>query len=146
MAMNGHEILPGKDGFSTKGLRDDPRQWLIYDEETQGAMMRGLEVMALQMVGQTLRRNKESKVRAIGYLMLNVADARIRSAEPGSKREQVIRHLALVMGWLSRRGPMDIATAEALDEIHATIYQMDHRFRSAGIRGGGKLRDMVRGD
>jgi len=142
------DILPGKDGFSTDGLRSDPRQWLIYDEETQGAMMRGLEIMALQMVGQTLKRNPEAKVRAIGHVMLNVADARLRDAarEPGSIRDTVIKHLARIMGWLSRRGPIDVDTAVALDEVHAVLYQLDHRFRSAGIRGGGRLRDLVRGD
>ncbi len=62
---NGTGVLPGKDGWSTDGLRSDPRQWLIYDEETQGAMVRGLETMALQMVGQTLVKNKDRQVRAM---------------------------------------------------------------------------------
>lgn len=141
----GTEVLPGKDGYETKGLRSDPRQWLIYDEETQGALVRGLEIMSMQMVGQTLAKNQDIKVRAMGHTMLNIADARIRAAtrEPGSARDIVIKHLARVMGWLSRRA--DYPAIE-LDEIHATLYQLDHRFRSAGIRGGGTLRDLVRGD
>lgn len=139
------KVLPDKDGYSTKGLREDPRQWLIYDEETQGAMVRGLEAMALQMVGQTLSKNEDIKVRAMGFTMLNIADARIRSAmaQPGSTRDTVMKHLARIMGWLSRRATYP---AVELDEVHAVLYQLDHRFRSAGIRGGGKLRDLVRGD
>jgi hypothetical protein len=146
--MNGNgngEVLPGKDGFSTAGLRSDPRQWLIYDEETQGALVRGLETMALQMVGQTLRRNKDMKVRAIGNVMLNVADARLRDAarEPGSIRDTVIKHLARIMGWLSGRASYP---AIQLDEVHAALYQLDHRMRSAGISGPGHIRDLARGD
>jgi hypothetical protein len=141
------KVLPDKDGFSTKGLREDPRQWLIYDEETQGAMVRGLEAMAMQMVGQTLVRNKDMKVRAMGFTMLNLADARIRTAmnQPGSVRDTVIKHLAKIMGWLSSRGRTEYPAIE-LDEVHAVLYQLDHRARSAGIRGPGILRDQVRGD
>jgi len=142
-----NQVLPGKDGYATNGLRSDPRQWLIYDEETQGAMVRGLEAMAMQMVGQTLIRNKDIKVRAMGFTMLNLADARIRAAmkQQGSVRDTVMRHLAKIMGWLSSRGRAEYPAVE-LDEIHAVLYQLDHRARSAGITGPGFLRDQVRGD
>ena len=33
-----------------------------------------------------------------------------------------------------------------LDELHALTYQTDHRARSAGVVGGGALREAIRGD
>ena len=43
------EFLPGPNGYPTNGLRDDGRQWLIYGEPQQGALVRGVEAAALAM-------------------------------------------------------------------------------------------------
>ena len=37
------------DGYSTAGLRDDARQWLIYQDPQMGAVMRAIEIAALSM-------------------------------------------------------------------------------------------------
>lgn len=136
---------PGKDGYPTNGLRDDPRQWLIYGEPQQAAIIRGLEIMGLQMVGRTLAKNPIRQVRGIGHFMLNLAEGRIRTAlKEGGYHQVVIEYLAKLMAFLAGQAPPP--DPQVLDELHAVVYQTDHRARSAGIGGEGALRSLVRGD
>lgn len=134
-----------RDGYSTSGLRDDPRQWIIYGEEQQGAVTRALEAAALQATGQALAKHHDPKVRPIGVMMLKLADTRITTAmRHGGYRQRAVEYLAKITNWVARR-PMPRPDAE-LDEVHAVLFQLDHRLNSAGITGTGYLRDLARGD
>jgi len=137
---------PNGNGYSTAGLRDDPRQWLIYQDEQQGAVMRALETAALQIVGQALAKNADPQVRPIGNVMLKVADARLRGGfNAGGYRQRALEYLAKITNWISAPNSMPRPDV-ALDELHAVLYQLDHRMNSAGINGTGFLREIIRGD
>lgn len=144
------ELKPGKDGYPTNGLRDDGRQWLIYGEEQQGALLRGLEAMCMSMAGQSLVRlgykTRIQAIRTLGFVAINQAGGRIAAAqEAGGYRAVVMDYLVKVMAFLS--GATDeIPDPQVFDELQATAWQLDHRSRSAGYRGDGTLREMIRGD
>lgn len=143
------EFLPGPNGYPTNGLRDDGRQWLIYGEPQQGALVRGVEAMALSMAGQSLvrvgRKSNLIAIRALGFFMVNLADARMRDAlNAGDYRATVVGYLAKVTRFVAGQAPPP--DPQILDELHALTYQTDHRARSAGIRGEGTLRQLIRGD
>jgi hypothetical protein len=141
----GSRFRPGPNGYPTNGLRDDPRQWLIYGDAQQAALIRGVEIMGLQMVGRHLSGNPIREVRAIGHMMLNLADARIRTAlKEQNYHTTVVEYLAKVMTFAAGQAPPP--PPQILDELHALVYQTDHRARSAGIGGEGALRSLVRGD
>lgn len=132
------------------GLRTDERQWLIYDDETLGAVMRGLEAIALSIVGRSLQRNRVEAVRAIGHFMGRVADARFAEMERNDGAQQVAaRHLRTIFGWLSRQQAtgLDLPAPQAeLDQVYASVFRLDSRAQSAGVVGPGVHRQAVRGD
>lgn len=131
------------------GLRTDERQWLIYDEEVLGAVMRGLEAFALHLAGGPLTRHRVGAVRAIGHFMRKVSDARLREMEKnGSAQEVVVEHIRRIFIWLGQEQNSGLALPEpeGLDEIHAAVVRLDSRAKSAGVVGPGVHRLAVRGD
>ena len=132
-----------------ESLRTDERQWLIYEagDGKVGALIRGLEAMALQMAGQTLAKHPVDGARAIGHFMLRVSEARLRSMlKHGGAQAVVVKELSLVMNWLAQRTPWSPDVKRALDELYALVVHVDSRARSAGIVGPGHIREAVRGD
>ena len=136
------------------GLKDDARQWLQYDDEGLGAVMRGLEAMALQMVGQSLVNSPAARidaVRAMGYFMQKVASHRLASMmKVGGAQGQVVSHLAKIMNWLSRSyygASPALPPQDELDEIYAYVFRLDSRANGAGVGEPlGTHRIAVRGD
>lgn len=131
------------------GLRTDERQWLIYDEETLGAVMRGLEALALHIAGGPLSRHPLQPVRAIGHFMRRVGEARFAEMHKNDGAQRVVAsHLQTIFTWLGRqqRGLATPPPTEALDEIYAAVFRLDSRAQSAGVVGSGVHRSAVRGD
>ncbi len=131
------------------GLRTDERQWLIYDDESLGATMRGLEAIALSVCGGALARHRVQQVRAIGHFMRRVADTRFAEMERNDGAQQVVaRHLRTIFRWLEldQRGLATPPPTAALDEIHAATFRLDSRAQSAGVVGPGVHRVAARGD
>ncbi len=135
------------EGYSTTGLRTDERQWLIYHDEGIGALMRGLEAMALQMTGAQLQRAKLFQLRGLGTLMVRVSVARFNAMHNNDGAQRVVAEaLRRVMAAMSGREQWTRDTFNALDELHAMNTHTDSRAMGAGIYGPGTLRTAVRGD
>jgi hypothetical protein len=136
--------------FLGNSLRTDFRQWLIYDEPTTGAVVRALEVMALGMAGRTLSRHRTQSVRALGTIMMRLADARtkvmlgtVKNWETNDEAEQAIKAVMTTGEWIGSGS--DIAPIE-LDELHATVFHLDHRLNTAGVTGKSWVSGLGRGD
>ena len=126
------------------GLRSDFRQWLIYDDESLGAVARALEVAALAMAGQTLLRRPEGPIRLLGRFMVRVASARTEEMLRSDGAQRVaIEHTSKVFNWLAGKAPFP---ADELDELHAAAFRLDARAQAAGVRGPGTIREAIRGD
>ena len=126
------------------GLRSDLRQWLIYDDETLGAVARALEVAALAMAGQTLMRRPEAPVRLLGKVMVRIASTRTNEMLRNDGAQRVaIGHTSKVLNWLAGKASFP---ADELDELHAAAFRLDSRAQSAGVQGPGTVREAIRGD
>lgn len=131
-----------------QGLRTDERQWLIYDDEVLGAVMRGMEAMALHLAGGPLTKHPSQPVRAIGHFMQRVAAARLAEMGKNDGAQAVtVHHLRTVFQWLGyqQRG-LALPEPPELDELYASVFRLDSRAQSAGVVGPGVHRTAVRGD
>lgn len=134
------------------GLRTDERQFLIYDDEVLGAVVRGLEAWALMIAGTRLRKghrgaNRVKAMNAIGAFMQKIANQRIvEMKRNGGAQEQVAEWIFIISKWAADKTPWTPDVARALDEIHGTITYNDSRVNAAGINGEGTHRIAVRGD
>lgn len=131
------------------GLRSDSRQWLIYDDETMGALMRGLEAYALHIVGGPMTRHQNIAVRGIGTLMRRTAAHRIEEMKRNDGAQRVmISHLEKVFDWLGKtQSGLALPTPDELDEVYAVAFNLDSRAQSAGVGTPlGTHRVAVRGD
>lgn len=133
----------------TQGLRSDFRQWLIYDDESTGAVMRGLEAFAMHIVGGSLQQNQNIALRGIGTLMKRTATTRMAEMKSnGGAQEVVASHLTDIFTWLSRtsKGIHTPPPEDQIDEIYAVAFRLDSRIRAAGTAGPGAHRAAARGD
>lgn len=131
-------------------LRHDPRSWLIYQRGPVEATVRALETMALGMAGRTLAKHPTTAVRAVGNLMLRLAESRVRISlglvkgqETTEDRRTATQWTIQVSNWAMAGGP---EPTQALDELHAAAVHLDSRLNSAGLTGPGWERDLGRGD
>lgn len=125
-------------------LRTDVRSWLIYDEDSIGAVFRALETAALAGMGYRFKDHKSIEVRAVGNVMLRIAATRVRTAKrEGGVRWEAMEKMTKVIAFALGQAPPN---AEALDEIHATVFRIDQRLNSSGSVGPGVHREGVRGD
>lgn len=129
-------------------LRKDHNQWLIYDEAGVTAAVRGLEMMALLLVGQALEKHSDIELRAMGHVAGKVADARLRymlglmEQSPSTDEEHVVAaHIVRILGYLNG----DAKPVEALDEVWASAVWLDSQVQGAGADGPGWYREVVRG-
>ena len=130
-------------------LRNDPRQWLIYERKSVTSVVKALEILALGIVGKSLASHPSLQVRGLANLMSRVSDARLRTMlglvgdvpdEDRASAEGVVKILA----WLS--GEIKEPPVEILDEFHAAAFWIDHRAGMSGITGGGWERELIRGE
>ncbi len=142
--------MASSNGYNTGGLRSDARQWLIYDDEALGALIRGLEAFAMHMAAGPLLRHRVAAVRGMAMLMRRVANHRIAEMQKADGAQRVVvRNLTLIFEWLGyqQQGILLPAPTDALDEIHATSTRLDSRAHSAGVGSPvGTHRRAVRGD
>ena len=132
---------------ANQSLRTDERQWLIYDDESLGAVMRGLEAWALKIAAQLLMPNRVDGLRGVGHFMDRVADARLRHMKKnGGAQEVVADWILLISRWAAGKSLETPEVTRALDEIYAATTRLDSRAMSAGIVGPGTHRIAVRGD
>jgi len=125
-------------------LRTDIRSWLIYDEDSIGAVFRALETAALAGTGHRLASHEAIEVRAVGNVMKRIAATRIRTAKKeGGVRWEAMEKMTKLMMYAFGQAPPN---AEALDELHATVFRIDQRLNSSGSVGPGVHREGVRGD
>ena len=127
-------------------LREDDRQWLIYQEEPVTAGMEAIEVMALTVAGTLLAQNEHVEMRAIGNVMIHWADARQRTldGEDASDAEHAAIALAKeVLDWMGNGGD---EPESALEQLHAVAFQFDSTLSGAGIKGDGWYREIARGE
>lgn len=133
--------------YGTTGLRTDERQWLIYGEEQQGAVMRGLEAWALLLAGARMRQHPLLPLRAIGTFMRKVGEQRLAEMDRNDGAQRVVagqvKHL---LGALAGRVPWTADTDRDADELYATVFHLDSRATGAGMTGEGTHRAAVRGD
>ncbi len=117
---------------------------MIYDEESTGSVFRALEAAALAGMGHRLASHEAIEVRAVGNVMKRIAVTRIRTARrEGGVRWEAMEKMTKVMMYAFGQAPPN---AEALDEIHATVFRIDQKLNSAGSVGPGVERADVRGD
>ena len=132
------------------GLRTDERQWLIYDDEVVGAVVRGLEALALHVAGGPLARHSHIGVRAIGSFMRRISERRFLEMERNDGAQRIVaQHLRRIFEWIGSEQPGRVALpppTDALDEIYGAITYADSRAVSAGVVGPGVHRVAVRGD
>lgn len=133
--------------YPTSGLRTDERQWLIYDDESIGALTRGLEAWALAIASNLLEENRIAGLRGIGSLMSRIADQRLVTMKRnGGAQEVVADWILLVSAAAAGKTPWTPDVDMAIDELHAVGYRLDSRGSSAGILGPGVHRAAIRGD
>lgn len=128
-------------------LRQDERQWLIYQEESVIPAVRALEVLALLLAGPTLIRHPKIELRALGTMMMKLGQHRemymlgTGQGEPTDLETVAGRHLATIIGELA-----GVANGvEARDELHAALYWLDSTLNKAGIKGTGWPTDAAMG-
>lgn len=132
-------------------LRKDPNQWLVYDEAGVTAAVRGLEVIALMLVGPALARHGDIEVRAMGNVAEKVADARLRymlglmqNSEASDEERVVAAHVVRIVDYLSSGGESG-KPVEGLDDVWASLVWLDSQVQGAGVDGPGWAREVVRG-
>lgn len=127
-------------------LRTDERSWLIYDDESVGAVVRGMEAYALSVTGQKLARHPDQKIRAIGTMMVRLGEQRGFEMLKNDGAQGVAAEWFTMLGAYLAGVQHDVVKREeALDELHAVVFQLDHRGRVAGTRGPGTIREALRG-
>ena len=128
-------------------LRTDERSWLIYDEESIGAVVRMMEAYSMSVTGQKLRRHPDIKIRAIGNMMVRLGETRGSEVlKLGGIPAQAAEHFALLGAHLAGIPHNEIKCQKALSELHAVVFHLDSRAKGIGTRGPGTLRQLVRGD
>lgn len=128
-------------------LRTDERSWMIYDEESIGAVVRMMEAYAMSVTGQKLRRRPEIQLRAMGEMMIRLGEQRgwEASREDGVNKE-AMEHFSIIGAYLAGQTVDPVRLTTALDEIHAAVFRLDQKARSAGMQGPGRIKELVRGD
>lgn len=129
------------------GLRTDERSWMIYDEESIGAVIRAAEAFALSVTGQRLARHPDQRVRAVGNLMVRVGEHRGWEMVRNDGAQGEAQRLFSQMGCYLAGMPFNAADlTTALDQLHAAAFRIDQKAQSAGVHGPGTVRVGVRGD
>lgn len=113
-------------------LRQDERQWLIYQEDSVVPAIRALEVFAMLIAGPVLAQHPEQSMRALGNVMMRLGAAREESMLSNAEYETAGKHIAVILGSMVGAVNAD----EAKDELHAAMFWLDSTLKQAGIKGG----------
>jgi hypothetical protein len=129
-------------------MRQDHRQWLIYQEEPVTNVVSILEAFLVGLGAQTLLRHPEQAMRAMGHFGARLAETRmahwagqLRGLEPTDGQREMVSHLRVIAQFLAGEGPRPDTE---LDEVHAALVWLDKRAKDAGVSGPGWYREIVR--
>lgn len=128
-------------------LRKDENQWLIYDEESVTAAVKGVQSFLMALGAEALKRHPDLVLRAFANFGERVTNTHVefwnggKSEEPSEEQREVGRHLLEIYAWLSGEGERP---DEALDQLHAAVVWTDKRAKAAGVSGPGWYRELVR--
>lgn len=111
-------------------LRQDERQWLIYQEDSVVPAVRALEVFAMLVAGPVLAKHPEQSMRALGNMMMRLGEHREELMLAND--ETAGKHVAAILGSLVGAVNAD----EAKDELHAALFWLDSTLKRAGIKPG----------
>ncbi len=127
-------------------LRTDPRQWVIYDDETVTSAFRAFEANALVMYGAWLQKLAAQLPKSIGentgiagkiVEKIGVARKQIQAGlAPNDVTDQMAHSQRLLNAldmWIDNPGsvPQEIV-AEAMDELAAALAYLDNRAMEHG--------------
>lgn len=131
-------------------LRQDERQWLIYQETPVVAAVRGLEALCMHIAGQWLAQHPDVELRALGNVAQSLAQVRVRFGlgmmaghEVPDELMAATGHVVAILGYLA--DGRDRPTVEE-SEMHAAAYWLDSTLRRAGVAGDGWFRELARGE
>lgn len=128
-------------------LRTDERSWLIYDDESVGAVVRMMEAYAMSVTGQKLRRHPDQKIRAVGAMMIRLGEHWTwEGLQADGAKKEAVEAFALLGAHLGGKPHDEFKCHAALDELHAVMFHLDKRAKEMGMRGPGVIREAVRGD
>lgn len=116
-------------------MRTDETQWLIHDEPSVTAAVRAVETVALRVAAGTLTRSRHITLRAVGNVMLKIAD--LRKGYSGHHYADAIMKTLMV-------GPNEYE--DALDEVHAAVFWLDSQLNKMGTSGNHWSQRLARGD
>ena len=128
-------------------LRQDQRQWLIYQEEPVTAGIEAIEVIALTVAGSMLASDENVEMRAMGNIMMRWADARQRKLDGQEANDSEHAAISMAVEVLDWMGEEDAEKPEsALEQFHAVAFQFDSTLQGAGINGDGWYSVLARGE
>lgn len=128
-------------------LRTDERSWLIYDDESIGAVVRMLEAYSMSVTGQKLARHPDKPIRAVGNMMLRLGEQRGHEMlRNGGAQREAVEAFALLGSHLAGVPHDEVRCAQAVDELHAVVFRLDQKGQVAGMTGPGMVREALRGD
>lgn len=131
-------------------LKLDSRQHMIYNEPAMGAVIRGLEVWALMVLGTKLRNrgpNRNKALNGIGAFCQKVAQQRIvEMKRNGGAQEVMADWVLLVSKWAAGKSPLTPDVDRALKEIYWTVFKVDSVGTGAGMLNDNLAVKAIRGD
>jgi hypothetical protein len=124
-------------------LRQDERQWLIYQEDSVTQAVRALEVFAMLIAGPVLAKHPEQSMRALGNMMIRLAAERESFMLKSDGLEATAgQHVATILGEIA--GVAD--ASDAKDELHAAMFWLDSTLKNAGINTGSWMAEVALGN
>lgn len=138
-----------KSGLS---MRQDERQWLIYQEEPVRAAVRAIEMLCMHLAGQWLAQHPDIELRALGNVAQRLAQVRVRFGLGAMEGHEVpdemvaaTGHVVTILAYLAGEVANGRPAVEE-SELHAAAYWLDSTLSRAGVAGEGWFRALARGD
>ena len=134
-------------------IREDERQWLIYQEKPVTQVVAAVEAFLMNVGAYLLMNHPDQAMRAIGHAGERISETRLEHwrgnlnrLEPTELQAQLVEYLDQVIEWMSQNpdGPEVPRPDQALDEIQAALVWADKRGMAAGVVGEGWYREILR--
>lgn len=131
-------------------IREDEKQWLIYQEGQVTAVVEAVETMLVALGAASIMDHSDVALRAIGHFGERLAETRMArmagqlgDLEASDIQKQLVQHLLDIAAFLA--GGEEAERPEmALDDIHAAVVWVDKRAKEAGVVGPGWYREIIR--
>jgi len=128
-------------------LRQDERQWLIYQEDSVIAAIRALEVLGLGLAAPYLATHGLISLRALGNVAAKLARTRIQIMLSSDNPYMRVagEHVGTIFRVLADNPP-ESSDESALDELHAALFWFDSILNTAGTNGPNWFQSLARGE